>query len=220
MSVKKTIGSVGGAGVIACCVAFTPTWEGMDKVARFDKVGTGHPLTWCYGFTPVDDKTVKPGQRFTKEDCDKGFAAKLQVYLDQIEPCIHVPLPDKTKASLVDAAWNAGPQRVCRSPMLARMNAGNIKAGCDAFDGWIIRGNGNVLPGLIDRRSGELHGDHRKSERALCLEGLADGAPVKAVDDAPTIPVRKPARLNAGAPKRAGAPKPAPQSFCWFWKCK
>ncbi|MDB5606711.1 MAG: glycoside hydrolase family 24 [Bradyrhizobium sp.] len=208
MSVKKSVATAASAGVIACCVAFTPTWEGMDKVARYDKVGTGHPLTWCYGFTPVDDKTVKPGQKFTKQECDKGFAAKLQRYLDQIDPCIHVALPTKTVASLVDAAWNAGPPRVCKSPMLARMNAGNIKDGCDAFNGWIVRGNGNVLPGLIDRRAGELYGDKRKSERALCLEGLSDPKSEWYLHDA--------TRLASAAPAAAAAP---PAKCPWWRKC-
>src|SRR6266403_4085417 len=116
MSVKKTIGTISGAGAIACCVAFTPIWEGMDSVAKRDMIGTGHPITYCNGLTSVDGK-VKVGQRFTKAECDKALAEALPKYWAKIEPCIEVSLPDKTAGSLLDAAFNAGPAAICRSPM-------------------------------------------------------------------------------------------------------
>jgi lysozyme len=40
-------------------------WEGMDKVAKRDMIGTGHPVTYCYGQTDEFGK-VKVGTRFTK----------------------------------------------------------------------------------------------------------------------------------------------------------
>lgn len=169
MTVRKTIATAGSAGVIACCVAFTPTWEGMDKVAKVDRIGTGHPVTYCFGQTDEFGK-VKAGQRFTKQQCDQKLAESLPKYLAEIEPCIHVPLPDKTKASLLDAAYNAGSARVCKSPMVAKMNAGDLKGGCNAFAGWIVRSDGVIRKGLIARRTGI---DSRKSERQLCLEGLS-----------------------------------------------
>jgi lysozyme len=162
------------AGVIAAAVAFTPTWEGMDSVAKRDMIGTGHPITYCNGLTSVDG-SVKVGQRFTKAQCDEKLAEALPKYLAQIEPCIHRQLPDKTAAALLDGAFNAGPGAVCRSPMLAKMNAGDLRGGCNAFEGWYIRSDGVVRPGLIDRRDGEDHGDHRLSEKGLCLQGLKDG---------------------------------------------
>lgn len=167
----KVAAGSGSAAVIAATVAFTPAWEGMDTVARRDPIGTGHPITYCYGQTSEFGR-VKEGTRFTKTECDEKLKESLPKYLDQVGPCVHVPVPVKTMASLVDAAYNAGSARVCHSPMVARINAGNIRGGCDAFDGWIIRGNGQVHRGLIARRAGEKHGDTRKSERALCLEGL------------------------------------------------
>lgn len=167
---SKAKGGALGAAAISCCVVFTPIWEGMDTVARRDAIGTGHPITYCYGMTSERGQ-VAPGTHFTKAQCDKYFRPALQKYWDEIDPCIKVALPEKTAAALLDAAWNAGSSRVCQSPMLAKMNAGDVVGGCNAFDGWIVRSAGKVRPGLIDRRSGELHGDKRKSERALCLEG-------------------------------------------------
>jgi lysozyme len=189
MSVKKTV-VAGSTGVVLATVAFLPSWEGMDAVAKKDMIGTGHPVTYCYGMTS-ERGAVKEGTRFTKQQCDQMLAEELPKYWAKIEPCIKVPLPDKTAASLLDAAWNAGPARVCKSPMLAEMNAGDLRGGCEAFDGWIIRSDGQARRGLIARRAGEKHGDKRKSERKLCLEGVAEGLP-------------KP-------------PAPAPKKHWWSW---
>lgn len=170
---SKTAGAA--AGVIACCVAFTPAWEGFQPVAEPDAIGTGHPVTYCYGQT-AEFGTVKVGQRFTRQECAAKLAQSLPKYLDQIDTCIHVPLPDKTKAALLDAAYNAGPVAVCRSPMVAKMNAGDLSGGCNAFAGWYVRSDGAIRAGLIARRSG--FGSARKSEKQLCLEGVAEGIPV------------------------------------------
>ncbi len=173
MTVKKTA-ATGTAAVIAATVLFLPGWEGTDHVAKRDAIGTGHPLTWCHGQTSADDPTVKPGQRFNDKQCDEYLAKSLPKYLASLDKCIKVPLPSKSVASLLDASYNTGAGAVCKSPMLAKMNAGDIRGGCNAFNGWYVRSDGQVRAGLIDRRAGELHGDHRKSERALCLEGLTE----------------------------------------------
>lgn len=142
----------------------TAAYEGLDLTAKRDKIGTGHPITFCNGLTSADGK-VTVGQRFTPEQCKELLAGALPKYLAPIEACIHVSLPDKVKASLLDAAYNAGPAAVCKSSMLAHMNAGNIAAGCNAFKGWYIRSDGVVRKGLINRRNGE---------RQLCLSGLSE----------------------------------------------
>lgn len=167
----KTAAATGSAGVIAATVTFLPAWEGMDKVAKRDMIGTGHPITYCYGQTS-EFGAVKVGTQFNKQECDQKLAESLPKYLDQTGPCVRVPVPVKTMAALLDAAYNAGPAAVCRSPMVARINAGDIKGGCDAFRGWYVRSAGQERKGLVARRSGI--GDGRKSERDLCLEGLKE----------------------------------------------
>jgi lysozyme len=169
----KTAGATGSAAVIAATVAFLPSWEGTDHVAKRDAIGTGHPLTWCHGQTTADDPTVKPGQKFTDAQCDKYLADSLPKYLGKVGPCVHVPVPVKTMAALLDAAYNAGPAAVCKSSMVSKINAGDIRGGCEAFRGWYVRSDGQVRKGLVARRSGI--GDGRKSERDLCLEGLTEG---------------------------------------------
>lgn len=161
------------AAVVAALVAFTPQWEGMDKVARRDAIGTGHPVTYCYGQTD-EFGTVRIGQRFTKIECDAKLAESLPRYVAGVAKCATRAFPVKVWAALVDAAYNAGPAAVCRSPMMAHMNAGRYEAGCNAFSGWYVRSAGVVRKGLIARRSG-VPGDARKSERDLCLEGAREG---------------------------------------------
>jgi lysozyme len=192
VSKTKTGLAVGSAGVIACCVAFTPQWEGMDKIARRDRIGTGHPITYCYGQTDEFGQ-VRVGTRFTKKECDAKLAESLPKYLVKLDACLEVSLPDKTKAALLDAAYNAGPAAVCRSPMVARMNRGDLRGGCYAFQGWYVRSAGQVRRGLIARRAG----DSRKGEKQLCLEGLNEGV------------VRPPAPIVA--------PEPAPKKKSWLW---
>lgn len=153
-----------GVGAILLAASFIMPWEGIWTTAKVDTIGTGHPITYCYGQTS-EFGDVKVGQRFTPNQCSDLLAKSLPKYWDKIAPCIHVPLPDKSKAALISAAWNAGPAAVCRSPMLERMNAGDIFGGCDAFEGWYIRASGRVVQGLINRR---------KAEKALCLDGAEE----------------------------------------------
>ncbi len=174
MAVSKKLPAVTAAAVIAATTAFLPAWEGMDVVAKRDMIGTGHPMTYCYGQTDEFGK-VAAGTRFTKKQCDEFLAKSLPKYLDPIVACVKPDeLPVKVWASLTDAAYNAGPAAVCRSPMVAKINKGDIVGGCNAFDGWYTRSAGQVRRGLVARRAGEKHGDSRKSERALCLEGIQD----------------------------------------------
>jgi lysozyme len=196
MSKTKSGLTVAGAGAIACCVAFLPGWEGMDPVAKKDMIGTGHPVTYCYGQTDEFGK-VKVGTRFTKAECDEKLAESLPIYLEKIEKCIRVPLPDKTMAALLDASYNAGSAAVCRSPMVARMNAGNLRGGCEAFAGWYVRSDGQVRRGLVARREG----DGRKGEKQLCLEGLSE-------PKASAVP----------RPITAHRPAPPPKAACPWWR--
>lgn len=163
----KTVHKAGiGAGAILVCLTFTPMWEGTDLVAKRDMIGTGNPITYCNGLTAVDG-SVRVGEKFTSAQCRALLNKALPKYWNGIEPCIHVDIPVKTAAALLDAAFNAGPAAVCRSPMLERINAGDIFGGCDAFAGWYVHASGRVVPGLINRRKG----DNREGERGLCLEG-------------------------------------------------
>lgn len=174
MAASRKLTTTTMAAVVSVMTGFTPVWEGMDVVAKKDMIGTGHPVTYCYGQTDEFGK-VKEGTRFTKQQCDALLAKSLVKYIEGVAACVkQEELPIKVWASLGDFAYNAGIRRACNSPMVAKINKGDIEGACNAFEGYIIRGDGRVHRGLILRRAGEKYGDKRKSERALCLEGYAE----------------------------------------------
>jgi lysozyme len=169
----STKAGAGSAAVIAAATSILVIWEGTDLVAKKDMIGTGHPMTYCHGQTDEFGK-VKEGQRFTPAQCKDLLARSLPKYLTPLQKCVTVELPVKTMAALLDASYNAGPAAVCRSPMVKKMNAGDIKGGCNAFEGWYVRSDGQVRRGLVARRSG-LAGDKRVNEKQLCLQGWVEG---------------------------------------------
>jgi lysozyme len=69
--------------------------------------------------------------------------------------------PNQLAAS-VSLAYNIGTTAFCRSTVARRFNAGQWKAGCDAFLMW-DRAGGRKVRGLTRRR---------EAERAICLRGL------------------------------------------------
>jgi lysozyme len=168
-----TKAGAGSLAVIAAATTILTVWEGTDLVAKKDMIGTGHPMTYCHGQTDEFGK-VKEGQRFTPAQCKDLLAKSLPKYLTPLQKCVTVEVPVKTMAALLDAAYNAGPAAVCRSPMVKKMNAGDIEGGCNAFEGWYVRSDGKVRRGLVARRSG-LQGDKRVNEKQLCLEGVKEG---------------------------------------------
>lgn len=155
-----------GAGAIILACSFIQPWEGLWTTAKVDAIGTGRPVTVCYGATKAELPSLKAGQKFTPEECSDLLKKSLPKYWNGIAPSIHVELPDKAKAALISAAYNAGSVAVSKSPMVAKMNAGDLKGGCNAFATWYIRAQGRVVKGLVNRRA---------SEKQLCLEGLAEG---------------------------------------------
>lgn len=165
----KTSTKAGAAGAIALAVVFIKPWEGLWTTAQVDTIGTGRPVTVCYGET----EGVKLGQRFTKEQCSDMLKAKLPRYAAEIAPCIKVPISDKERAAYISFAYNVGSAGFCRSSAASRLNAGDHRGACDALMGW-TKAQGKVVKGLVNRRT---------AERKLCLEGVNE----------PAKPVEKPA---------------------------
>lgn len=157
--------------VVPLTVPVTKTWEGVWLTAKVDTIGTGKPVTWCYGETHAEDPTVRVGQKFTQSQCEAQLSEKIVKYLDGVAKCVTVQLPPEMWAAFTDAAWNAGVGAVCKSPMVRLANAGKLKESCAAFTGWYVRSGGEVRKGLIARRSG-VPGDYRVNERELCEQGL------------------------------------------------
>jgi lysozyme len=161
-----------GAAVAALILVLTPHWEGMDLTAKPDRLANGL-LTWCIGQTTYDDKTVKPGQKFTVPECLERFKKDIPRYLAPIEKCVHVDLTDHQWSSLFDASYNAGPAAVCKSPMVNLFNAGQPDAACDAFANWHEYAGGQWRKGLANRR----RLDPKWSDRTWCKMPNAENSP-------------------------------------------
>lgn len=204
MTVRKTAITCASAACLAMAVPAVKGYEGYWPTAKVDTIGTGRPCTGGYGST----EGIKCGETHT----EKEWADKLQTrlrddYDAKIGECIHIELPDGVRAAALSAAYNAGSAAVCRSPMVAKWNAGDIRGGCESLlthdangnpTGWYIRAQGKIVPGLINRRA---------KERAMCRAGIKAGN--KTVDGraAATVPNLNPAK-----------PKPARHWWSWIFK--
>jgi lysozyme len=157
----STKAGAGGAAVITMACAFIMPWEGLWTTAKVDTIGTGRPITWCYGETIGG---AKVGDKFTPQQCSEMLKKRLPEYANAIAPCIKVPISDKTRAAFVSFAYNVGSAGFCRSSAVKRLNAGDSRGACDALMQW-NKAQGRTVRGLTNRRA---------AERKLCLEGLSD----------------------------------------------
>lgn len=163
MSVRKTTATVATAAALAAALPAVKAYEGLWLTAKVDTIGTGHPVTACYGET----ENVRLGQKFTKQECDDLLKVKLKRYDAEIGRCITATLPDYTRAALVSFAYNVGSAGACRSSTVRLMNQGKIREGCEALMQW-THAQGRVVQGLVNRR---------EKERKLCLAGLSQPKP-------------------------------------------
>lgn len=163
MGTARKVGGASGA-VITLAAAFIMPWEGLWTTAKVDTIGTGRPVTWCYGETIGN---AKAGDRFTPKECEEKLKKRLPEYADAIAPCIKVPISDKTRAAYISFAYNVGSAGFCKSSAAKKLNAGDARGSCDALMQW-NKAQGRVVKGLTNRRS---------AERKLCLEGLTEPKP-------------------------------------------
>ena len=138
-------------------------WEGLRTTAYLDRIA--HPPVWtvCYGET----KGVRAGDSYTKAQCDAMLAREVRGY----RAGLHRYFTHETKASRLTAkrdaaytslAYNAGISAIGKSTATRRLNAGDIRGGCEAL-AWWNRAGGRVVRGLMNRRA---------DETKLCLAGL------------------------------------------------
>lgn len=158
----KAAAAGGGAILLAC--TFIQPWEGLWTTAKVDTVGTGRPLTWCYGETKGN---VHAGQHFTPKQCSDMLERRLPEYNAEISPCIHVPISDKTRAAFISFAYNVGSARFCHSAITQRLNRGDYRGACNAMLPY-DHAQGRAVKGLANRRT---------AERKMCLEGINEPPP-------------------------------------------
>ena len=149
---KRASGVVGALGIAAALIVH---FEGSRLHAYPDQIGVA---TVCIGHT----HGVTLGDTATQAQCDKYLIADLADSYATVTRHVITPQPDTRVAALVDFTYNVGAGTFIRSSVLRKINAGDIRGGCDALLKYKYAG-GRVLPGLVRRRI---------AERELCLKGL------------------------------------------------
>jgi len=157
---KRIVGMIAGGGIaMASAVSFIGQWEGLRTEAYRDIVGV---WTVCYGET----KNVRPGDSYSKAECDAMLAQAIAFYEAQLDRCLTAPVPAGMKIALVSWTYNVGAGAACRSTLVRKANAGDLAGACRELPRW-NRAGGRVIRGLTNRRL---------SERAMCLRALDDPA--------------------------------------------
>lgn len=158
MSLKRKVGAIASAGVIAGTVAFVAPWEGLATRPYRDIV---NKLTWCFGETEG-----RPKEKYTPLECSNLLAARIQDYYGPISACwgpeVEARMTDTMRIAFTSSAYNFGTGAFCNSSMVRRLRDGDFIAACDALMLY-VRAGGRVIKGLVNRRS---------AERKLCLQGL------------------------------------------------
>lgn len=157
------VGVATPAAFSAIAVPHVGRWEGLRLTAYLDRIARPPVWTVCYGET----KGVKPGDTFTKAQCDAMLADEVLAYRVGLHAYFNADtkaqrLPAARDVAYVSLAYNAGIRAIGKSTATRRLNAGDIAGGCDALTWWNKAG-GRVIRGLVNRRTDEL---------ALCLAGL------------------------------------------------
>lgn len=159
---KKASAAVGVTTAGALAIAVVGQWEGLRLYAYKDVIGV---WTACYGET----KGIKPGMRFTQEQCDVMFLGSLTEHEAGMRQCLTNPdaIPEPTYVALVSFTYNVGVGAFCSSTLRRLANAGDLRGACEQLSRW-TRAGGKVVRGLVNRR---------QAERELCLSGLLPGEP-------------------------------------------
>lgn len=153
--VKTAAGALTALGMFVA--AFIGGWEGKRNQAYQDIVGV---WTVCYGET----RGVERGDRYTDEQCLVMLGEGVAEFEQGVRRCLVNPdaIPSKSYAAILSLSYNIGIGAFCKSSVARRINAGDLRGGCDAILAWNKAG-GRVVQGLVNRR---------KAEHALCLEGV------------------------------------------------
>lgn len=146
------------AAVLAAGALATPLvvkWEGWENRPYKDVVGVS---TACAGAT----RGVTPGKVYSDRECMDLLARDVVEHGMQIDRCITVPVPVESRAAFTSFAYNVGTGAFCKSTLVRKLNAGDLRGACAELSKWTKAG-GRVLPGLVKRRA---------EERAYCERGL------------------------------------------------
>lgn len=151
-------------------------WEGLVLSSHWDKYSNRYDI--CHGDTLINGQPVKPGMRFTKEQChDILMVRVVNDYYKPLTRCIanFTKLPISLQASLISGAYNFGVgseksrKGACGSSAARFARAGNYKDACIAQTAYVYAG-GEFVQGLANRRG--MGDAQRLGEAEICVSGL------------------------------------------------
>jgi len=123
--------------------------------ANDNRIEPGDPvvgtLTIGYGHTGPD---VHPGQTITQAEAAVLLQADLRCFELAVNNLVTHDVTQNQFAALVDFAYNEGSGALAGSTLLRLLNAGDVDGAANQFANW-DEGNGQVLPGLVERRAKE-----------------------------------------------------------------
>lgn len=143
-----------GASGLLIAGALAAHFEG-ERLTPYRDVGG--VWTWCDGHTTG----VKPGDVATHELCARLLSHDMSQADAGIARCIRRPMTNAQRGAFDDFAYNEGVGRFCRSTIVRRFNAGDVKGACAALL-WYTKADRKTLPGLVKRR---------REEYGLCMMG-------------------------------------------------
>ncbi|MBR9837017.1 MAG: lysozyme [Rhodobacteraceae bacterium] len=137
-------------------------WEGLRTEAYLDTIASPPVWTVCYGETVG----VKAGDSYTADECAAMLGRRILVYRTGLHrymtpETLAQRLPPTRDAAYTSLAYNVGVAGAGKSTATKRLNAGDIRGGCEALTWWNKAG-GRVIRGLVNRRA---------EEQAKCLVG-------------------------------------------------
>lgn len=157
---KRAAGTTSTAVVLAATAVFVGPWEGERTEAYLDRIASPPVWTVCYGET----RGVKPGDRYTPQQCRDMLITALADYHTPLVKCIPT-LPDQpleVQVALTSWAYNIGPTAACGSTLAKLAKAGDWRGACTQLPRWNKAG-GKVIAGLTNRRL---------DEQRICLAAI------------------------------------------------
>lgn len=167
MGWKKILASFTGALALAASLAIP--FEGEYHVTYLDPPGIP---SICFGHTTG----VKVGDKATREQCVVYLKEDLQQKQAAVNRLLKRQVSPYVEGALIDFAYNAGEGNLAASSMLRKINAGDIRGGCEAFAACEILPDGRKSGWGCGFAQGlELNGlkKRRIAERDMCLQGVS-----------------------------------------------
>lgn len=134
-------------------VRLIKNWEGLRLEAYKDAVGV---WTIGYGHTgTVGGQPVGPGMRITEFQAEQILRSDLGRFERGVQAVLARPASQDQFDAFVALAFNIGVGGFQGSSVVKRFNQGDLGGCIRAFLLW-IRGGGQILEGLVNRRAAEV----------------------------------------------------------------